>query len=157
MDHLHLPMSAVLRTRTISESLGFMKALVGARHDRIVGFMMLGAEAGDVMAAVQTAMLADVPYTMLRDAILTHPTMAEGLNALFAKVPTSDAGRAKRPSIARGASPLLEGVLTVRALYVQSGRGDVVDSRSSSADDATRGGMLQGAIRFSMPSLTINV
>ena len=85
-----LPMGAVLRTRTISESLGFMKALVGARHDRIVGFMMLGAEAGEVMAAVQTAMLAEAPYTMLRDAILTHPTMTEGLNALFASVPTSD-------------------------------------------------------------------
>jgi len=85
-----LPMSAVLRTRTISESRGFMKALVGAHHDRIVGFTMLGPEAGDVIAAVQTAMLADVPYTVLRDAILTHPTMAEGLNALFANIQTSE-------------------------------------------------------------------
>jgi pyruvate/2-oxoglutarate dehydrogenase complex dihydrolipoamide dehydrogenase (E3) component len=81
-----LPIGAVLRTRTIAESRGFMKALVGAHHDRIVGFTMLGPEAGEVMAAVQTAMLADVPYTVFRDAILTHPTMAEGLNALFASM-----------------------------------------------------------------------
>ena len=85
-----LPMSAVLRTRTIAESRGFMKALVGAHHGRIVGFTMLGPEAGEVMAAVQTAMLADVPYTVLRDAILTHPTMDEGLNALFANLQTSE-------------------------------------------------------------------
>ena len=85
-----LPMSAVLRTRTIAESRGFMKALVGAHHDRIVGFTMLGPEAGEVMAAVQTAMLGDVPYPVLRDAILTHPTMADGLNALFANIQRSE-------------------------------------------------------------------
>jgi pyruvate/2-oxoglutarate dehydrogenase complex dihydrolipoamide dehydrogenase (E3) component len=82
-----LPMSVVLRTRTISETTGFMKALVDAQGDRILGFTMLGPEAGEVMAAVQTAMLAGLPYTGLRDAILTHPTMAEGLNALFASIP----------------------------------------------------------------------
>ena len=82
-----LPMSAVLRTWTISESGGFMKALVDSHADRILGFTMLGPEAGEVMAAVQTAMLAGLPYTGLRDAILTHPTMAEGLSALFASIP----------------------------------------------------------------------
>jgi len=82
-----LPMSAVLRTWTISESRGFMKALVDSHGDRILGFTMLGPEAGEVMAAVQTAMLAGLPYTGLRDAILTHPTMAEGLTTLFASVP----------------------------------------------------------------------
>jgi pyruvate/2-oxoglutarate dehydrogenase complex dihydrolipoamide dehydrogenase (E3) component len=82
-----LPMSAVLRTRTIAETQGFMKALVDAQSDRILGFTMLGPEAGEVMAVVQTAMLAGMPYTGLRDAILTHPTMAEGLGALFANVP----------------------------------------------------------------------
>ena len=80
-----LPMSAVLRTRTIAETRGFMKALVDAQHDRILGFTMLGPEAGEVMAVVQTAMLAGMPSTGLRDAILTHPTMAEGLNALFSR------------------------------------------------------------------------
>jgi pyruvate/2-oxoglutarate dehydrogenase complex dihydrolipoamide dehydrogenase (E3) component len=84
-----LPMSAVLRTRTIAESQGFMKALVDAQNDRILGFTMLGPEAGEVMAVVQTAMLADMPYTGLRDAILTHPTMAEGLGSLFANVPAT--------------------------------------------------------------------
>jgi class 3 adenylate cyclase len=70
------------------ETQGFMKALVGASDDdRILGFTMIGAEAGEVMAVVQTAMLADLPYLRLRDAILAHPTMAEGLGDLFAKVP----------------------------------------------------------------------
>ncbi len=81
-----LPMTAVLRTRTTSQSTGFMKALVDP-DDRIAGFTMIGAEAGEVMAVVQTAMEAKLPYTALRDAILTHPTMAEGLNALFGNVP----------------------------------------------------------------------
>ena len=78
-----LPMAAVLRTRTTGETRGFMKALVDARTDRILGFTMFGPEAGEVMAVVQTAMLAGMPYTGLRDAIFAHPTMAEGLNALF--------------------------------------------------------------------------
>jgi pyruvate/2-oxoglutarate dehydrogenase complex dihydrolipoamide dehydrogenase (E3) component len=82
-----LPMSAVLRTRTTGETNGFMKVLVEAAGDRIVGFAMLGPEAGEVMAVVQTAILGGLSYTVLRDAILTHPTMAEGLNALFAAIP----------------------------------------------------------------------
>ncbi len=81
-----LPTQAVLRTRTTSQSAGFMKALVGT-DDRILGFTMIGAEAGEVMAVVQMAMLAGLPFTALRDSILTHPTMAEGLNALFENVP----------------------------------------------------------------------
>jgi len=82
-----LPIAAVLRSRTISETRGFMKALVEADSDRILGFTMIGAEAGEVMAVVQTAMLAGMPYTGLRDAIIAHPTMAEGLGALFSNVP----------------------------------------------------------------------
>jgi pyruvate/2-oxoglutarate dehydrogenase complex dihydrolipoamide dehydrogenase (E3) component len=81
-----LPTKAVLRTRTTSESRGFMKALV-ADDDRIVGFVMIGSDAGEVLAAVQIAMMARLPYTAVRDAVLTHPTMAEGLNALFGNVP----------------------------------------------------------------------
>ena len=84
-----LPILSVLRSRTISETRGFMKALVEADGDRIVGFAMLGAEAGEVVAVVQTAMSAGMPYTGLREAILTHPTMAEGLSALFSNVPTN--------------------------------------------------------------------
>jgi len=82
-----LPMSAVLRTHTTGQGQGFMKALVGAGDDRIFGFAMVGAEAGEVMAVVQTAMIAGLPYPKLRDAILAHPTMAEGLGPLFANVP----------------------------------------------------------------------
>jgi len=82
-----LPTSAVLRTQTSDERQGFMKALVGGSDDRILGFTMIGAEAGEVMAAVQTAMLADLPYSRLRDAVLAHPTMAEGLGSLFSQVP----------------------------------------------------------------------
>jgi pyruvate/2-oxoglutarate dehydrogenase complex dihydrolipoamide dehydrogenase (E3) component len=82
-----LPMSGVRRTVTTDEAQGFMKVLVGANDDRILGFTMIGAEAGEVMAAVQTAMLADLPYPRLRDAILAHPTMAEGLGDLLSNVP----------------------------------------------------------------------
>ena len=82
-----LPMNAVRRTATTGETQGFMKVLVGGNDDRILGFTMIGAEAGEVMAAVQTAMLANLPFPRLRDAILAHPTMAEGLDALFSNVP----------------------------------------------------------------------
>ena len=64
-----------------------MKALIAAGDDRILGFTMLGADAGEVMAVVQTAILAGLPYTKLREAVLTHPTMAEGLGFLFSNVP----------------------------------------------------------------------
>jgi pyruvate/2-oxoglutarate dehydrogenase complex dihydrolipoamide dehydrogenase (E3) component len=84
-----LPMSAVLRTETTGESLGFMKALVGADDDRILGFTMIGAEAGEVMAAMQLAMLANLPYPRVRDAVIAHLTIAEGLGSLFANVPQS--------------------------------------------------------------------
>jgi pyruvate/2-oxoglutarate dehydrogenase complex dihydrolipoamide dehydrogenase (E3) component len=84
-----LPMASVLRARSLGEMRGFMKALLDTHSDRILGFTMLGPEAGEVGAVVQTAMLAGLPYTGLRDAIFTHPTMAEGLNVLFANVPAA--------------------------------------------------------------------
>ena len=84
-----LPMASVPRARTVGQTRGFMKALLDARSDRILGFAMLGPEAGEVIAVVQTAMLAGLPYTALRDAIFTHPTMAEGLNVLFANAPSA--------------------------------------------------------------------
>jgi pyruvate/2-oxoglutarate dehydrogenase complex dihydrolipoamide dehydrogenase (E3) component len=95
-----LPMSAVLRTEATDETQGFMKALVGRDDDLIAGFTMLGAEAGEVMAAVQTAMLANLPYQKLRDAILTHPTMAEGLGPLFENVPPRSAPATLRRPLA---------------------------------------------------------
>ncbi len=81
------PMAAVLRAVTLSETRGFVKILIDDRNDRILGFTVLGAEGSEMMAAVQTAMLGGLPYTVLRDAIFTHPTAAEGLNFLLASVP----------------------------------------------------------------------
>ena len=81
-------MAAVMRTRTHGEARGFMKALV-ADDDRILGFTALGAEASELLAAVQTAMIGRVPYTALRDGIFTHPTIAEGLTVLFATPPVT--------------------------------------------------------------------
>jgi pyruvate/2-oxoglutarate dehydrogenase complex dihydrolipoamide dehydrogenase (E3) component len=83
-----LPMAAVLRTRTISEPRGFIKLLLDAASDRILGITVLGAEASELMAVVQTAMLGGLPLTVLRDAIFTHPTAAEGLTVLLADVAT---------------------------------------------------------------------
>ena len=81
-----LPMSSVLRAQTTGETQGFMKVLIAGRDDRILGFTMVGPEAGEVVAAVQTAMLAGLPYSRLRDAVLAHPTMAEGLGPLLSRV-----------------------------------------------------------------------
>jgi pyruvate/2-oxoglutarate dehydrogenase complex dihydrolipoamide dehydrogenase (E3) component len=81
-----LPMRRVLRTNATDETEGFMKVLVGATDDRILGFTMIGSEAGEVMAAIQTAILADLPYTKLRDAVFAHLTVAEGLGPLFESV-----------------------------------------------------------------------
>ena len=83
-----LPMEAVLRAHTTDETLGFMKVLVGGSDDRILGFTMIGSEAGEVMAAVQTAMLAELPYPKLRDAVIAHLTIAEGLGFLLANIPS---------------------------------------------------------------------
>jgi pyruvate/2-oxoglutarate dehydrogenase complex dihydrolipoamide dehydrogenase (E3) component len=82
-----LPMSAVLRAHTTDEQKGFMKVLVGADDDCILGFTMIGAEEGEVMTAVQTARLAGLSYTRLRDAVIAHLTIAEGLGFLLAGVP----------------------------------------------------------------------
>jgi pyruvate/2-oxoglutarate dehydrogenase complex dihydrolipoamide dehydrogenase (E3) component len=82
-----LPMDAVLRARTLSETRGFMKALVSHDSDEILGFTAVGPQAGEVIAVVQTAMMGKLPYTALRDAVFTHPTIAEGLGPLFGGVP----------------------------------------------------------------------
>jgi pyruvate/2-oxoglutarate dehydrogenase complex dihydrolipoamide dehydrogenase (E3) component len=83
-----IPMEAVLRTHTLSETQGFLKALVEADGDRIIGFTAFGVGAGEIMSGVQIAMIAGLPYTALRDAILTHPTLLEGLNPLFSSIPS---------------------------------------------------------------------
>jgi pyruvate/2-oxoglutarate dehydrogenase complex dihydrolipoamide dehydrogenase (E3) component len=80
-------MAAVLRTRTLSETAGFAKALVHPETDQILGLTVFGVGAGEIMASVQVAMLGGMPYTALREAIFTHPTLAEGLIPLFSAVP----------------------------------------------------------------------
>lgn len=98
---VRLPMTSVLRARAIGETRGFMKMLLDVESDRILGFTMLGADAGEVVAVVQTAMLAGMPYSGLRDAILTHPTMAEGLNVLLSTVPPDMNARIAARALAR--------------------------------------------------------
>ena len=83
-----LPMDSVLGAQATDQRQGFMKALVGDSDDRILGFTMIGATAGEVMAAVHTAMLAGLSYSAdLADADFAHPTMAEGLSSLLSNVP----------------------------------------------------------------------
>jgi len=82
-----VPMETNLRARTLSETRGFLKVLVESQSDRILGFTALGVGAGEIMAAVQVAMIGRLPYTALRDAVLTHPTLVEGLLPLLSSVP----------------------------------------------------------------------
>jgi pyruvate/2-oxoglutarate dehydrogenase complex dihydrolipoamide dehydrogenase (E3) component len=83
-----MPFANILRTRTVSEQRGLIKMLIAKDSDEIVGFMAFGFEASELMAAVQTAMQGHLPFTILRDAIFTHPTMSEGLNVLLGAVPS---------------------------------------------------------------------
>ncbi len=87
-----VPMEAVMRTHALSEKRGFLKALVG-EDDRVLGFTAFGTHAGEVMSAIQLAMCAGMPYTMIRDAILAHPTVTEGLIHLFSAVSRRAEGR----------------------------------------------------------------
>jgi pyruvate/2-oxoglutarate dehydrogenase complex dihydrolipoamide dehydrogenase (E3) component len=82
-----MPMAAVLRAVTLGETRGFVKMLIDAESDGILGFTAFGVEASELMAAVQTAMLGRLPYTVLRDAIFTHPTVAEAFVFLLMSVP----------------------------------------------------------------------
>src|ERR1700720_538979 len=90
-----LPMNSVLGAQATDQMEGFMKALVGDGDDRILGFTMIGAAAGEVMAVVHTAMLAGLSYSRLADADFAHPTMAEGLSSLFSQVPRRQQGMSK--------------------------------------------------------------
>ena len=81
-----LPAAAIPRAVTSGETRGYLKAVVDADTDQILGVAILAAEGGEVMAVVQVAMHAGLPYSALRDMIFAHPTMAEGLNDLFARL-----------------------------------------------------------------------
>ncbi len=84
-----VPMETNLRARTLSETRGFLKALVGADSEDILGFTAFGVGAGEIMSAVQMAMIAGLPYTAVRDAVLAHPTLVEGLIPLFSSAPSA--------------------------------------------------------------------
>jgi pyruvate/2-oxoglutarate dehydrogenase complex dihydrolipoamide dehydrogenase (E3) component len=81
-----IPMSYVARALELDESRGLMKAVVDAASDQILGVAVLGIEGGEVMAALQMAMQGKLPYTVLRDAVFAHPTLAESLNTLFSSL-----------------------------------------------------------------------
>jgi pyruvate/2-oxoglutarate dehydrogenase complex dihydrolipoamide dehydrogenase (E3) component len=89
-----IPMSSVLGAQAIDERRGFMKALIGEDDDRVLGFTMIGTNAGDVMAVVHTAILSGLSYLRLADIAFAHPTMAEGLLPLFSTVPPRSMQRA---------------------------------------------------------------
>jgi pyruvate/2-oxoglutarate dehydrogenase complex dihydrolipoamide dehydrogenase (E3) component len=92
-----MPMSYVARALEVDETRGFMKAVVDANSGRILGCAILGLEGGEIMAMIQIAMIGDLPYTALRDAVFAHPTLAESLNNLFAPLGEAPTRRAATP------------------------------------------------------------
>ncbi len=78
-----LPMQQADRALEMGETRGFMKAIVDPQSDRILGASILSIEAGEIMTILQVAMMGELPYTALRDAVFSHPTLAESLNDLF--------------------------------------------------------------------------
>jgi pyruvate/2-oxoglutarate dehydrogenase complex dihydrolipoamide dehydrogenase (E3) component len=93
-----MPMSYVARALEVDEARGFMKAVVDARTGRILGCAILGIEGGEIMAMIQIAMMGNLHYTALRDAVFAHPTLAESLNNLFARIDEAPTIRAATPS-----------------------------------------------------------
>ena len=81
-----LPMRHAARAIEAGETRGFMKAVVDAESDQILGCAILGLEGGEVLAVLQTAMMGKLPYTAIREAIYSHPTLAESLNNLFMRL-----------------------------------------------------------------------
>ncbi len=92
-----IPMSYVARALEVDEARGFMKAVVNADTGRILGCAVLGLEGGEIMAMIQIAMMGDLPYTALRDAVFAHPTLAESLNNLFATLGETPTRRTATP------------------------------------------------------------
>lgn len=78
-----MPMNYVARALEVDEPRGFMKAIVDADTDQILGCAVLGIEGGEIMSQLQIAMMGKLPYTALRDAVFAHPLLAESLNNLF--------------------------------------------------------------------------
>jgi pyruvate/2-oxoglutarate dehydrogenase complex dihydrolipoamide dehydrogenase (E3) component len=78
-----LPMSRVARAIELSETRGFIKAVVDVETKQILGSAVLGIEGGELMAMFEIAIMAQLPYTTLQEAIFAHPTLAESFNNLF--------------------------------------------------------------------------
>ena len=78
-----LPMTGVARAQEMSETRGFMKAIVDAKTQQILGCTVLGIEGGEIMSTLQVAMMGKLPYSAIKEAIFAHPTLAESLNNLF--------------------------------------------------------------------------
>ncbi len=78
-----MPMNYVARALEVDEPRGFMKAIVDAGTQQILGAAVLGLEGGEIMAMLEISMMGKLPYTVLRDGIFAHPTLAESLNNLF--------------------------------------------------------------------------
>ena len=81
-----MPMDYVARALEVDESRGFMKAVIDADNGQILGCAILGIEGGEIMAMLEIAMMGKVPYTVLREAVFAHPTLAESLNNLFGMI-----------------------------------------------------------------------
>lgn len=79
-----MPMSHIARALELDESRGFMKAVVDGSTGRILGAAVLGIEGGELMSLIQVAMMGDLRWPVLRDAVFAHPLLAESLNNLFA-------------------------------------------------------------------------
>ncbi len=78
-----MPMSYVARALELGESRGFMKVIVDADSSQMLGAAVLGIEGGEIMSQIQLALMGKLPYTVLKDAVFAHPTLAESLNNLF--------------------------------------------------------------------------
>jgi len=81
-----IPMNFIARSLEIDRSRGLIKALVDPDSQQILGAAVLGIEGGEIMSMLEIAMMGNLPYTKLRDGIFAHPTLAEGLNTLFANL-----------------------------------------------------------------------
>jgi pyruvate/2-oxoglutarate dehydrogenase complex dihydrolipoamide dehydrogenase (E3) component len=79
-----MPMTHVARALEIDQPRGFMKALVDPKSQQILGCAILGHQGGEIMAMLQVAMMAELPYSALHKGTFTHPTLAEAMNTLFA-------------------------------------------------------------------------
>src|SRR5439155_18232136 len=124
------------------------KALIENPSERILGFSAFGAEAGEIMASVQIAMIAGLPYTALRDALFAHPTMAEGLIPLFSNVSLVPGGAQEpvSPTLATG------GVARLQVVCDQVGSSKGLPYISSSCLALSRGGDCSGRANFNCPS-----